>query len=263
MRFVRWIIDLGGLSTGLSVLAAVFSTSSALMAVSALSTVSDFVLQMPLYLRVPFLVGAFFFALAVFWLLFGFGLSSLVRLLGRKTADDQTALAQTSHSGPNISTGYIQGDPTINVHGAGAPREQHQSPPEGALALYPPLSDDELSNPHIKNRTVFIADLAWRARELGWTNAVISGRTFEACRIYGPAVVAPLKRRRDDGHTFVDCRWTEDVDTFWTARPADHPSYVGVIGLEDCTFDGCSFTQVGVLVTPEDYRLYRERATNP
>ncbi len=287
------VIGIGGLSQGLQVLAGLLSVSSAFVAVSALSAAFDFVLQMPLYLRVPLLVGAFVFGLTLLWLFFFFGLAFLSRRLGRETADDRTASVQTSHAGPNISTGDMQGDPTINInmYRSGGSEAEHQSPPvlnnapesdeeeneppigppsqspgnppEAPSALYPLLRDDELSKPEIKNRTVYIADFAWKAKTLGWTNAVIAERRFENCRIYGPAVLAPLKAEQDNRYTFVDCRWTEGVDAFWIAHPPGHPGFVGVIGLEDCFFEKCTFTQVGVLVPPADYERYRRDATNP
>jgi hypothetical protein len=249
-------------------------------------------MNMDLLFRVPFFLGAFLFTLTVFWsvtyLFLGWATKHLRQSAskGEQGGDDQVTSMQTSSSGPNISTGDVQGDSVVHVHvgepqrsqqpvippddDAGpeeqeddpptnSPQEPPQTPPEGASALYPPIRDDELAEEYFEKRTVYISDFARKATELGWTNAVIAGRTFKQCRILGPAVLAPMSTVQTSGYTFVDCWWADGVDAFWIACPEDHTNFAGVIGLENCLFQECAFTQVGILVQPVDYERYRKR----
>jgi hypothetical protein len=102
---IRSIIGLGELSEGLKVLTWVLSGSFALAVISLLGSALDFVGQMTLMFRIPFLVGAVGFAFGVFWLLFYFLLAWLSEQLRREPGNGQTALTQTSSSGGNIRTG--------------------------------------------------------------------------------------------------------------------------------------------------------------
>ncbi len=135
-------------------------------------------------------------------------------------------------------------------------------PPETS---YPSLLDHELADPYFKGRMVRISELARKARDdYKGSITTISGRTFDDCVIFGPAVLLPMNTEGFNSQNFVgECFWLEMDNAFWTAGPEDHRDYVGVIGLEDCIFRSCEFIQVGVLVDPERYEEKRMDTTNP
>jgi hypothetical protein len=165
----------------------------------------------------------------------------------------------TTINAQNIESVAVHGGPqSENAPSAGSSQVMPQNSQGQTSGLYPPIRNDELSQANIRNRTIYIADYAWKVRALRWTNAVIIGRRFEDCRIYGPAVLAPMNTGQVEGHTFFDCGWTEGGNAFWMPRPIGHPSFVGLIGLLDCAFVKCEFTQVGIVVPPEDYERYKE-----
>ena len=102
---------------------------------------------------------------------------------------------------------------------------QQQLPTYGGSMSYPVLQGHEIENRHIQNRTVYIADLARALDELDLRSPLIRERTFERCRIHGPAVLFLKTGKR--GHQIFDddCRWDEDAAAFWIAGPPTHPHY--------------------------------------
>jgi len=126
--------------------------------------------------------------------------------------------------------------------------------PSGGTAAHPLLKTEELSETHIKNRTVHIADFAREVADLRWGDTVIEGRTFEDCYILGPAILVPLNTGDLTGHVFVgDDQWYEQDSTFWSASSVTD-YYAGVIGLENCVFRNCRYKRVGILVPEEEIR---------
>ena len=70
---------------------------------------------------------------------------------------------------------------------------------------------------------------------------VIRDMAFERCVIQGPAVLVlvddvAMEHNRFDG---------DKAAIFWEIGP-DRPGVIGAIGLEDCRFVGCRFTQIGI-----------------
>ena len=98
----------------------------------------------------------------------------------------------------------------------------------------------------IHNRSLYIFDLARK-------NVALKGKTFEDCQIYGPAVIAPYY----GDWPFDDaCTWEEASDPLslnWASTPELDRRYIGVIGLDGCSFRNCSFVRVGLLLNPERY----------
>lgn len=77
---------------------------------------------------------------------------------------------------------------------------------------------------------------------------------FENCDIYGPVVFVLAEGSVED--TFHKCDWEEEWRAFWPATKRGR--YVGVIGLENCTFRRCNFRGAAFVVKPDEYRrLYR------
>jgi len=136
---------------------------------------------------------------------------------------------------------------------------KHHLLSRGGSALYPLLQEHELRDRYFKNRTIYISDLAREITTRNWTNIVINGRTFEDCRIYGPAVLAPMNTGTLGGKPFDDeCKFMDGRDVAWVAGPEEHGNFVGIVGLEDCTFLKCRFEQCGVLVPLKDYKGLRD-----
>lgn len=133
---------------------------------------------------------------------------------------------------------------------------QDSSVPAGP---YPFLEPHEYSNQYFKNRSINIAEFAQREGKAGdYNNAVVKNRVFEDCRIYGPAVFYPKAVPDILAQVFVGgSKWSEGRNrVFWIPCPKNHPDLVGIIGLEDCIFRDCRFTQVGVLCGPDVYEHY-------
>lgn len=133
-----------------------------------------------------------------------------------------------------------------------------QSRNRGGSALHPVIQDHELAQRHIANRTIYMAEFAREVGTTRWREAVVNGRTFEDCRIIGPAVLLPMNTGKV-GTTFDDdCTWDESVDAFWAPDHGLDQKYTGIVGLEDCIFLRCRFTNVGVMTSPQTVRELRD-----
>jgi hypothetical protein len=89
-------------------------------------------------------------------------------------------------------------------------------------------------------------DSVVRISELVSSDGVLSGCVFNRCRIDGPAVLV-LR-----GGSMVDCDLggpTSDA-VLWEV-PRYRPRVVGVILAEDCTFEKCAFSNVGIAGPPD------------
>jgi len=87
---------------------------------------------------------------------------------------------------------------------------------------------------HITQRSFRIVDLVGR-------DDLITGRTFEDCTIYGPAVLAPLDRMTFEHNTFE-----ADAGAIFWLIPEERVHVMGAIGLTDCTFRRCVFRRIGI-----------------
>lgn len=213
---IATLIQLAGSAGGATVLAVLIP--------AVLQTVFD----LPVALIVVLGIGVFFVALAVI-------LSLLKAVLERGSSAGGRNLASNAVSGPpGTSTQDVQ------------ETSQH-FPQRAASVAYPWAETAELRAPYIHNRSLYIFDLAHK-------NTTIRGRTFEDCQVYGPAIVAPYY-----GEWPFDeaCTWEEAVDPInllWASIPNLDRQYIGVIGLDNCTFRNCSFVRVGMLVNPERFK---------
>lgn len=133
--------------------------------------------------------------------------------------------------------------------------------PSGGTAAYPLLKREELSDKHISERTVYIADFAREVAGLSWNDAVVKNRTFEECYIIGPAVLVPMNTGDLTGPTFVgdDQWWEEGENAFW-APTSDPIAFTGIIGLQDCVFRNCRYRRVGILMSEEELRQWKKEA---
>ena len=89
-------------------------------------------------------------------------------------------------------------------------------------------------------------DSVIRITELVSTDGVLAGYSFTRCEINGPAVLV-LQRG-----SMVDCNLGgPSADAVLWEVPRYRPPVVGVILAADCTFDNCTFSNVGFAGTPE------------
>lgn len=80
-------------------------------------------------------------------------------------------------------------------------------------------------------------------RLVDYTDATLElrGLEFNRCRIVGPTVLVPMDC------TFDDCSFdSPSVDALFWEIPPDRTFVVGAVAAVECTFVGCSFSQVGL-----------------
>ena len=94
-------------------------------------------------------------------------------------------------------------------------------------------TSSELTDIQISSKALRLTDLA--------VNGVIANRTFDDCIIYGPAVVAPTE--------FTVFRYPSwqltRGDLYYELK--DMKTRTGMILLENCTFNRCTFYDIGVV----------------
>jgi hypothetical protein len=114
----------------------------------------------------------------------------------------------------------------------------------------PLVEDHELQDKVYERRSLWMAEFARKIAPSGTAQAVIRDRRFYDCRIYGPVVFGPLGRNEING-VFVDCEWIEEQPiVFWPTAEA-REEYVGAVRLEDCRFEGCRLSRVGIITNPQ------------
>jgi len=87
---------------------------------------------------------------------------------------------------------------------------------------------------HISHRSFRIVDI------LG-EDTFITGKTFEDCTIYGPAVLVPIDRT-----TMDQIALDGPLDAIFWEVPEDRMMIIGAVGLIDCTFRRCKFHGLGI-----------------
>jgi hypothetical protein len=138
----------------------------------------------------------------------------------------------------------------------------------GALVLgtdeRPLIQDDELGERTYEHHSIWMAEFARKVAPSGEAQAIIRDRRFYDCRIYGPVVFGPLAHDEIE-RVFVNCEWIEEQEAVSWLSAENHEEYVGVVRLEDCRFERCHLSRVGVLKQEEQSpvkRLDAERAEN-
>lgn len=88
-----------------------------------------------------------------------------------------------------------------------------------------------------------------RIADLATVNPVIDGHSFENCLIVGPAVLLAM-----DGTSIEGCDLGGDpIALFWLVDPDLRSKILGAIGIQNCSFRGCRFENIG-LAGPEELR---------
>lgn len=106
----------------------------------------------------------------------------------------------------------------------------------------------ELTGRYISGQTFSISDVQH--------NGTITGRHFEDCDIYGPAILAI----QGIGHV-VGCRIHAPFDAAFIT--VDQPMLCGPIITLDCTFKDCRFYQIGFIGSKEDRDKYLKGTIQP
>ena len=95
-------------------------------------------------------------------------------------------------------------------------------------------------------------DAVIRITELAGEQGVLDGFVFEGCDLKGPAVVVP------QGSNFANTSLVGDPNALlWEISP-DRPQVIGAILVQNCTFEGCTFMNVGFAGPPDFVRQLRQ-----
>ena len=84
-----------------------------------------------------------------------------------------------------------------------------------------------------------------RIAELAGEQGVLEDFVFEGCDIKGPAVLVP------QGSTFASTNLLGDPEALLWDIPPNRPKVAGAILVRNCTFEGCTFINVGLAGPPE------------
>ncbi len=95
-------------------------------------------------------------------------------------------------------------------------------------------------------------DAVIRIVELAGEQGVLEGFVFESCDLKGPAVVVP------QGSNFANSSLVGDPDALLWEIPLDRPEVIGAILVRNCTFEGCTFMNVGFAGPPEFVQQVRQ-----
>lgn len=111
----------------------------------------------------------------------------------------------------------------------------------------PPAEPGQVS--HTRGMTTNHVSEVVRLADLATVNPVIDGHNFENCLIVGPAVMLVMS-----GTAIEGCDLGGDaVSIFWLVNPEVRNAVLGAIGVQNCSFRGCRFQNVG-LAGPEELR---------
>lgn len=100
-------------------------------------------------------------------------------------------------------------------------------------------------------------DAVIRVAELAGEQGVLEGFVFEGCDLKGPAVLVP------QGSNFANSNLVGDPDALLWEIPPDRPGVIGAILVRNCTFEGCTFLNVGFAGPPEFVRQVRQSLGSP
>lgn len=95
-------------------------------------------------------------------------------------------------------------------------------------------------------------DAVIRITELAGEQGVLEGFVFEGCDLKGPAVLVP------QGSNFANTSLIGDPNALLWEIPPDRPQVIGAILVQNCTFEGCTFINVGIAGPPDFIRQVRQ-----
>ncbi len=100
-------------------------------------------------------------------------------------------------------------------------------------------------------------DVVIRIAEFAGEQGILESFVFEGCDLKGPAVLVP------QGSNFANSNLVGDPDALLWEIPPDRPGVIGAILVRNCTFDDCTFLNVGFAGPPEFVREVRQSLGSP
>lgn len=85
-----------------------------------------------------------------------------------------------------------------------------------------------------------------RVARLAGDRGVLDGFVFEGCEIRGPAVIIP------QGSNLANNNLMGNPDALLWEIPTERPEVIGAVLARNCTFEDCTFVNVG-LAGPKDF----------
>lgn len=95
-------------------------------------------------------------------------------------------------------------------------------------------------------------DSVIRVADLAGDRGVLDGFVFERCELKGPAVMIP------QGSNLANNNLMGNADALLWEIPPDRPEVIGAILARNCTFEDCTFVNVGLAGPPEFVRQVRQ-----
>lgn len=89
-------------------------------------------------------------------------------------------------------------------------------------------------------------DAVIRVAELAGDRGTLDGFVFVGCDLKGPAVIVP------QGSNFANSNLIGDAHALLWEIPPDRPEVIGAVLARNCTFEDCTFVNVG-LAGPKDF----------
>ncbi len=99
---------------------------------------------------------------------------------------------------------------------------------------------------YLREKRIRVADLVTAS------DPVVKGRTFDRCRLFGPAVIAMTGAGIVDGGIFDG-----DLDSTFISVP-DGTRVIGVVVLDGCVLRNCRFHQVGIMGPAEQVAIWKK-----
>jgi uncharacterized protein YjbI with pentapeptide repeats len=96
-----------------------------------------------------------------------------------------------------------------------------------------------------------------RISDLAGDRGVLEGFVFEKCELRGPAVVIL------QGSNLANNNLMGDPDAFLWEIPPTRPAVIGAVLAKNCTFEECTFVNVGLAGPPEFIRQVRQNLGLP
>jgi hypothetical protein len=110
------------------------------------------------------------------------------------------------------------------------------------------MEDFDATNIH-RGKVLRLTDLLDAPMQLG-----IKEMVFEDCQINGPTVIWPIGSCQMN-----NCHFDAEPDAFlWEVDPVARPNIAGAVIVENCLFERCRFTAVGIAGTPESIAEIRK-----
>jgi hypothetical protein len=92
---------------------------------------------------------------------------------------------------------------------------------------------------------VFEQETVHPARICGDEDAAVRDQSFVDCEIKGPAIMRPTECE------FVSSSFDGALDEVFWEVPLERQRFLGVVSVERCRFENCTFTDIGIAGTKE------------